>query len=173
MATPPPLDPPYYLLVSHSQSLGNTAAPASSSLSHPVIEYHYADDPPNSLLPQFPGEHVLVLDYDPARPASPTVKSLSADLAISAVKVADAPGAAVAGESTRTSNNSIYVIETTAKPIDIAPEDDEQYAVHEVLARYKHRNAILRRILDYPHAAAPVVQDTPNSPPSSAASPQS
>ncbi|KAH9857846.1 hypothetical protein C2E23DRAFT_801775 [Lenzites betulinus] len=172
MASPPPLDPPFYLLVSHSQSLSNAAVPASSSLSHPVIEYHYADDPPNSLLPQL-GEHVLVLDYDPARPASPTVKSLSANLAISAVKVADAPGAAVSDEPTRTSNNSMYVIETIARPIDIAPEDDEQHSVHEILARYKHRNATLRRILDYPHTMGTVAQDIPNSPPPAAASPQS
>ncbi|KAI0361710.1 hypothetical protein OH77DRAFT_456000 [Trametes cingulata] len=118
MALPTPTDPPYYVLVSHSQSLSNPAAPASTSLSHPVIEYHYADDPPNSLLPQHPGEHILVLDYDPARPGSPSVKSLSPDLAISAVKVTDAPGAAVAGEPPLRTNNSMYLIETTTRPIE-------------------------------------------------------
>ena len=116
-ATSPPTDPPYYVLIAHSQSLNISSVPASSSLSHPVIEYHFADDPAQSLLPQYPGEHVLVLDYDPARPGTPTVKSLSADLVVSAVKVADAPGAAVAGEPALR-NNNMYVIETMTKPAE-------------------------------------------------------
>ncbi|KAI8995556.1 hypothetical protein BD414DRAFT_479880 [Trametes punicea] len=117
MASPASTAPPYYILIAHSQSLHNPAAPPCTSLSHPVIEYHYADDAPNTLLPQYPGEHVLVLDYDPARPGTPTVKSLSPDLAVSAVKVVDAPGAAVAGEPAL-NNNSMYVITTTVKPTD-------------------------------------------------------
>ena len=116
-ATSPFTDPPYYVLIAHSQSLNNSSIPASTSLSHPVIEYHFADDPAQSLLPQYPGEHVLVLDYDPARPGTPTVKSLSADLVVSAVKVADAPGAAVAGEPALR-NNNMYVIETMTKPAE-------------------------------------------------------
>ncbi|CDO72317.1 hypothetical protein BN946_scf184977.g14 [Trametes cinnabarina] len=115
--TTPPANPPYYVLIAHSQSLSNPAAPPSTTLSHPVIEYHYADDPPNSLLPQQLGEHVLVLDYDPASPGPPTVKSLSSDLAVSAVKVVDAPGAAVAGERALR-NNNMYVITTTGKPAE-------------------------------------------------------
>ncbi|KAI0669977.1 hypothetical protein C8Q78DRAFT_157696 [Trametes maxima] len=168
----PPADPPYYVLIAHSQALSNPAAPPSSSLSHPVIEYHYADDPPASLLPQYPGEHVLVLDYDPARSASPTAKSLSPDLAVSAVKVADAPGAAVAGEPALR-NNSIYVIESTPRPMPSTdnPLEDADLSVHEILARYKQRNAILRRIIDYPHA--PPSQDPPEPSPSPATSPQS
>lgn len=112
-------DPPYYVLVAHSQSL-----PASTSLSHPLIEYHYADDPPVSLLPRLADEHVLVLDYDPARPGPPTVKSLSPDLVVSAVKVADAPGAAVAGEPALR-NNSMYVIET----ISMAKQAPDMFVV--------------------------------------------
>ncbi|RPD63017.1 hypothetical protein L227DRAFT_651302 [Lentinus tigrinus ALCF2SS1-6] len=168
-AASPSTGPPYYLLIAHSQSLNNPSVPASTSLSHPVIEYHYADDPANTLLPRYPGEHVLVLDYDPARPGTPTVKSLSADLVISAVKVADAPGAAVAGEPALR-NNNMYVIETMTKPVEnaiVAAEGDEQ-SVHAVLARFKQRNAALRRILDYPghpHAIASGVagQDAPAS----------
>ncbi|TFK94284.1 hypothetical protein K466DRAFT_657816 [Polyporus arcularius HHB13444] len=174
-AASPSTDPPYYVLIAHSQSLNNPSVPASTSLSHPVIEYHYADDPANSLLPQYPGEHVLVLDFDPARPASPTVKSLSADLVVSAVKVADAPGAAVAGEPALR-NNSMYVIETMTKPVDnptVAVEDDEQN-VHAVLARFKQRNVALRRILDYPHGngvAGPDAPATSASPPAAASQP--
>ncbi|KAI0651777.1 hypothetical protein C8Q79DRAFT_57506 [Trametes meyenii] len=166
----PPVDPPYYVLIAHSQSLSNPAAPPSSSLGHPVIEYHYADDPPAALLPRYPGEHILVLDYDPARPASPTAKSLSPDLAVSAVKVADAPGAAVAGEPPLR-NNSIYVIESTPTPMPTDnPLEDADQSVQEILARYKQRNAILRRIIDYPQA--PPSQD-PLEPSSPATSPQS
>ena len=112
-----PVGPPYYVLISHSQCLNNASVPTSTSLSHPVIEYHYADDAPASLLPRHPAEHVLVLDYDPARSGVPIVKSLSPDLVVSALKVADAPGAAVVGESAM-ANNSMYVIETTPKPTD-------------------------------------------------------
>ncbi|EJF66629.1 hypothetical protein BD309DRAFT_949702 [Dichomitus squalens] len=151
-------DPPYYVLISHSQSLNIPSVPTSTSLSHPVIEYHYADDAPISLLPQYPGEHVLVLDYDPGRPGTPTVKSLSPDLVVSALKVADPPGASVAGEPAITNNSNIYVIETIPKPPDnSAAEGDEQH-VHAVLAQFKQRNAVLRRILDYPYGngASPV-----------------
>ncbi|KAI0335350.1 hypothetical protein GY45DRAFT_1317292 [Cubamyces sp. BRFM 1775] len=169
-ASPTPADPPYYVLIAHSQSLSNPAQPPSTSLSHPVIEYHYADDPPKSLLERSPGEHVLVLDFDPSRPGSPTVKSLSPDLAVSAVKVVDAPGAAVAGESA-SSNNNMYVITTTTRPTESTPlEDDEPPSVHEILARYKHRNAILRSILDYPNAPIPPEPSPPSA--TSATSPQ-
>ncbi|KAI0735247.1 hypothetical protein C8Q76DRAFT_791816 [Earliella scabrosa] len=209
----PSTDPPYYLLVAHSQSLLTASAPASTSLSHPLIEYHYADDPPDSLLPKQPGEHVLVLDYDPARPGPPTVKSLSPDLVVSAVKVTDAPGAAVAGEPALR-NNSMYIIETMTKPATdmfVSPSrasllgptltgvrsptgDDDEQPVHAVLSRFKQRsvithflhmllaygvppsgrNAVLRRILDYPNATVNGTTTSPdgnalpsaNSPPS-------
>ncbi|KAH9898478.1 hypothetical protein C8Q73DRAFT_788658 [Cubamyces lactineus] len=169
-ASPTPADPPYYVLIAHSQSLSNPAQPPSTSLSHPVIEYHYADDAPDSLLPRSPDEHVLVLDFDPARPGSPTVKSLSPDLAVSAVKVVDAPGAAVAGEPAL-SNNNMYVITTSSRPTESPLEDDEPPSVHEILARYKQRNAILRSILDYPNAPIPLKPPPPSA--TSATSPQS
>ncbi|KAI1797805.1 hypothetical protein LXA43DRAFT_982105 [Ganoderma leucocontextum] len=144
-----PTGPPYYVLISHSQCLNNAGVPTSTSLSHPVIEYHYADDPPASLLPRHPGEHVLVLDYDPGRSGAPIVKSLSPDLVVSALTLADAPGAAVVGEPAM-ANNSMYVVETMPKPADNpASEGDEQH-IHAVLTQFKRRNAILRRILDYP-----------------------
>ncbi|KAM5535391.1 hypothetical protein V8D89_010913 [Ganoderma adspersum] len=158
-----PTGPPYYVLISHSQCLNNATAPTSTSLSHPVIEYHYADDAPASLLPRHTGEHVLVLDYDPGRSGAPIVKSLSPDLVVSALKVADAPGAAVVGESAM-ANNNMYVIETMPKPTDNpAPEADEQH-VHAVLTQFQQRNAILRRILDYPNAnlSLPAINGIPH-----------
>ena len=121
MATSPTTssaDPPYYVLVAQSHALNNpNALPGPTSLSHPVIEYHYADDRPEDLLPQDPDQHVLVLDYDPGSLAAPTVRSLSHNLVVSALKITDAPGAAVAGEPALR-NNSMYVIETTTKPAD-------------------------------------------------------
>ncbi|OSD03509.1 hypothetical protein PYCCODRAFT_1476907 [Trametes coccinea BRFM310] len=172
MSSPTSTDPPYYVLIAHSQSLSNPSAPPSTTLSHPVIEYHYADDAPNSLLPQHPEEHVLVLDYDPARPGSPIVKSLSPDLAVSAVKVVDAPGAAVAGEPALR-NNSMYVITTTGKPVESPLDGDEPPPVLDVLNRFKHRNAILKSILDFHDpAAAACTQQTAEAEPSPATSPQ-
>lgn len=161
-ATSASADPPYYVLISHSQSLASPA-PASSSLCHPIIEYHYADDPPASLLPQHPAEHVLVLDYEPAQSglAAPTVKSLSPALIVSALKVTDAPGAAVAGEPALR-NNSMYVIETTTRSTDMfvpfsraepsvpcltgvrSPTgDDDEQPVHAVLSRFKQRSVVI------------------------------
>ena len=99
--------PPYYILVSHNNALATTSA----TLSHPVIEYHYADDSPHSLLPQHPGERVLVIDYDPNRNAPPTAKSLSADLSVTNVRVAVAAGAGGADEE-----HKMYILETVTMP---------------------------------------------------------
>ncbi|KAL1705044.1 hypothetical protein EV121DRAFT_290773 [Schizophyllum commune] len=44
--------PPYYILLSHS-----------GVLAHAPITYHYADDPALALLPESPGEHVVLLDW--------------------------------------------------------------------------------------------------------------
>ncbi|KAI0094688.1 hypothetical protein BDY19DRAFT_36437 [Irpex rosettiformis] len=108
------LEPPSYVLISHCLTSPSVAGP-STTLSHATIEYHYADDSPHDLLPRTPGEHVLVLDYDPAQVPLPTAQSLSPDLAVQGVKVADAPGAGVTpDEGPR--NNKIYVIETSVIP---------------------------------------------------------
>lgn len=111
--------PPYYVLVSHAPlQTDQTATSASyTSFSHPTVEYHYADDLPHALLPRSPGEHVLVLDYDPHRVSPPVAQSLSTDLAVIGVKVTEAPGAATAEEE-GPRNNKIYVLETTTLPED-------------------------------------------------------
>ncbi|KAH9946690.1 hypothetical protein B0H21DRAFT_822605 [Amylocystis lapponica] len=139
--------PPYYILISHNALL-SSPVPASTSLSHPIIEYHYADDSPHSLLPQFPGEHVLVLDcHSPNRPLL-TVQSLSTELAATGVKVSDAPGAGVADDEPNR-NDKMYILETTTLPEEKVEEDDYQ-TPHDILARFKQRNMVLRRALDYP-----------------------
>lgn len=104
-------NPPYYILLAQSNiSTSQTApGPLSNNLVHPVINYHYEDDPLHTLLPSQPDEHVLVLNYD--RDASqPTAHSLSGGLSILGVKKEEAPGAAVADAGTR--NDGMYIIET-------------------------------------------------------------
>lgn len=99
------LDPPYYILFSHS----SISTPGSTSaLGHPTIQYHYADDSPLSLLAKN-DEHVLVLDFEPARS---TVKSLSKHIAIAGVKLEEAPGAAVAEDGEIKRNDKMHIIET-------------------------------------------------------------
>lgn len=105
--------PPWYLLFSHSSVCISNPGALSNTLGHPVIQYHYADDSPLSLLPHTPEEHVLVLDYDPTTAAPPTVKSMSKHLAVSGLKVQEAPGAAAAQESDP-KNDRMYIIETIA-----------------------------------------------------------
>ena len=92
-------------------------APSTSytTFSHPTVEYHYADDMPNALLPQSPGEHVLVLDYDPHRPMTPVAKSLSTNITVVGVKVAEAPGAP-SPEEEGPRNDKMYVLETATLP---------------------------------------------------------
>lgn len=114
--------PPYYVLVSQAplQTTPSAAGPSFKSFGHPTIEYHYADDLPHALLPQSAQEHVLVLDYDPTNVTPPRAQSLSTELAVVGVQVADAPAASsTADDSPNPKKNSkIYVIETTAIPSD-------------------------------------------------------
>jgi hypothetical protein len=111
-------EPPYYILVSHSNLSNNTTASgvgtSSTSLAHPIIQYHYADDSPLSLLPQSPDEHVLVLDYDGLQLGTvPTIKSISSNLALTGVKVSEAPGAATAHDELKINrNDKMYILET-------------------------------------------------------------
>lgn len=115
MASPEP-EPPYYILVSHSPLDSQNT---SSTLSHPVVQYHYADDSPLALLPHTPDEHVLVLDYTDLTSSGvdsasvPTVKSISRNLAVTGVKVSEAPGAATAHEELQINrNDKMYIVET-------------------------------------------------------------
>lgn len=110
-------EPPFYILVSHSSLLNNSTTPSTSSttLGHPSIQYHYADDSPLSLVPQTADEHVLVLDYNPTNMSSnvPTIKSISRSLAVTGVKVSEAPGATAAHDELKIKrNDKMYILET-------------------------------------------------------------
>lgn len=138
------LPPPQYVLVQQS----------SSVLFHPDIEYRYADDPPSSLLPRHPDEHVLVLYHSPDTPTNPTIKSTSSQLAVSDIKVLPAPGAG-AEEDNAPKNPNMYVLQVTTASDDQAGLETSQTFIQNPLAvvsRFKERNAAIRRILEYPRA---------------------
>jgi hypothetical protein len=107
--------PPYFILVSQSDLNSSTQSqpPISTTLSHPTIQYHYQDDSPSLLFPRSPDEQVLLLHYDPTRPSpQPVAKSISPSVAVTGVKVADAPGAAAEGGE-NVSNDEMFILETT------------------------------------------------------------
>ena len=105
---------PYYVLVSPSSQTQSPAATGSTTpvLNHPVLQYHYANDSPLSLLPRSPNEHVLVVDYDPLTPQCTRAQSISGSSAVTGIKVTEAPGAASAEGSAGWCNN-MFVLETT------------------------------------------------------------
>lgn len=105
--------PPYYILISHSSLSSPNQGPLSNSLGHPIIQYHYSDDSPLSLLPQRPDECILVLDHDLQSSALPTVRSISENMVVTGLKVEEAPGAAVAVEADVGKNDKMFIIETT------------------------------------------------------------
>ncbi|KAF8559253.1 hypothetical protein OG21DRAFT_1453496 [Imleria badia] len=159
-------EPPYYILV----SLQHNSANQSHALIHANIEYRYADDSPLSLLPRFPDEHVLVFDYDPASATTPIISSTSSQLALSGVKVSPAPGARVDEDTSK--NDNMYILQVACTSDDQTGSVESSQAhlqnPRAIVARFKQRNADLRRILEYrgtptgEHLSEPTPQ--PNSP---------
>lgn len=105
---------PYYVLVSPSSQTQPSAATGSTTpvLNHPVLQYHYANDSPLSLLPRSQNEHVLVVDYDPLTPQCARAQSISGSSAVTGIKVTEAPGAGSAEGFAGWCNN-MFVLETT------------------------------------------------------------
>ncbi|KAH7924862.1 hypothetical protein BV22DRAFT_1034653 [Leucogyrophana mollusca] len=161
-------EPPYYILVAHSSLQNSTSGSSSNALAHPDIEYRYADDSALSLLPRYPDEHVLVLNHDPIHGNAPTVKSTSGHLAVTGIKVSNAPGAG-ADEEEPSKNDNMYVLEVTSASDDQNSIESSQAYLQNpqaTLARFKQRNAVLRRVLDYPAPLADVPRiSRPNSQP--------
>ncbi|GJJ08969.1 hypothetical protein Clacol_003190 [Clathrus columnatus] len=123
--------PPQYILLSHSNASSSSTTNQINTpptLSHPIIQYYFRDDPPISL-DTSNNAHVLVMDYDPASPDSVYVQSLSSTLAVTSLRITDAPGAA--NDDDEHKNNNMYVIDTVSRCSD-------------------KRNALLRKALDYP-----------------------
>ncbi|KAG7099396.1 hypothetical protein E1B28_001249 [Marasmius oreades] len=145
--------PPYYILFTQSSS-----SSLSNTLGHPTIQYHYADDSPLNLLPQSPDEHVLLLDHGPSSPAQPAVASTSKSMAITSLKITEAPGAAAAEEK---HNDKMYIIETTSS-VD-KPSRGEKQSSQMILAQFKQRNALLRRALTFNGTHHTVLSPVPHS----------
>ncbi|KAH7915358.1 hypothetical protein BJ138DRAFT_1054966 [Hygrophoropsis aurantiaca] len=145
-------EPPYYILVAHSSLQHTSSGSHSNTLAHPDIEYCYADDSALSILPRSPDEHVLILNYDPGQAHISTVKSTSSHLAATGLKISSAPGAG-ADEEDSGKNDNMYVLEVTSTSDDHASMESSQAYLHNphaILTRFKQRNALLRRVLDYP-----------------------
>ncbi|KAI9445150.1 hypothetical protein H4582DRAFT_1913579, partial [Lactarius indigo] len=138
---------PHYVLVSSSSRAQPTTATAAAVpiLSHPILQYHYANDRPLSLLPGSTGEQVLLVDYDPLSPASSRVQSISGNAAITGIRVTDAPGAGSAEEDACWSSK-MFVLETTTFDSRVPADDSDPRAV---LAQFKQNNAIIQQVLDY------------------------
>ncbi|KAJ7071307.1 hypothetical protein C8F01DRAFT_1244933 [Mycena amicta] len=115
-------------------------------VSHPTIQYHYSDDSPLTVIPH-PEEQVFLLDYDP----QPTAQSISPSLAVSAVAVEEAPGAAA---EPVLRNDRMYIIETIPAHERPGPMDGSiaERKPNVLLGQFKqrHSNAVLRRALLYP-----------------------
>lgn len=141
MSTPPP---PFYILLSQHTasslpSLGaQTLPPPPSKLTHPTIQYHYADDPPLALVPSAEHPRIVILDIpdgSPGQPVAspsstetimpspaPSARSLSSALAITSVKVAQAPGAAIKHALAEGRDPTIYILESVSQIPTTAPD---------------------------------------------------
>ncbi|KAF4623866.1 hypothetical protein D9613_001959 [Agrocybe pediades] len=159
--------PPFYVLLAHSSLSSAPSAALSNTLGHPVIQYHYADDSPLSLLPTHPDEHILVLNYSNDGP-KPTVQSISPTLSVVGLKTEEAPGASVADE-TGTRNDTMFIIETSDNDHLLSSSHGDRKSGHAIIAQFKHRNQVLRKALQYPNdqgkassaTAQPPIQGSP------------
>jgi hypothetical protein len=95
--------PPHYILFAHR----------ANALGHPAVQYHYADDNPAALLPASPDEHVLVLDHNPDSPHPPTVMSLSPKIAVTNIRIEDAPGTSIDEDGQIKASEKMHIIETS------------------------------------------------------------
>ncbi|KAH6917213.1 hypothetical protein BKA70DRAFT_1251622 [Coprinopsis sp. MPI-PUGE-AT-0042] len=137
--------PPYYVFVALNNT--STSQPTSSTtLRHPRIQYHYADDSPLSLLPEHPDEHVLLLD---AGISTATVHSISPELITTGLKIEDAPAASTVDA---TDGSRMYIIEAARDERTATPAHglEERKPATAILAQFKARNQMIRRALQYP-----------------------
>ncbi|KAI0274693.1 hypothetical protein BC834DRAFT_849219 [Gloeopeniophorella convolvens] len=154
---------PYYVLVSSLSKTqpAATSGPTAAVLSHPVVQYHYANDSPLSLLPTSSDEQVLVLDYDPLNPSFTRAQSISGSSAITGIKVTDAPGAGSSDADAQWSSK-MFVLETTTFDSRVPTDERDPRAL---LAQFKQSNAVIQQVLEYesadlqstvtPHVAVP------------------
>ena len=105
-------EPPCFILLSQSNLPGlSSTNPPATTFVHPVIEYHFADDPPTALLPSSLTETVIILDYD-GSDANPQARSLEKDIIVTGVNVTEALGNNAVRDGEPKRNDRIYIIET-------------------------------------------------------------
>jgi len=140
---------------SNSSLLSTTQAAPSSLLLHPNVQYHYQDDSPLDLLPRSEDEHILVLDYDPSNLSQPSAKSISSNIAVTALKVTDVPGGAASGsDELPNKNDKMYIIHTSTLSTGASATEDAS-APHTILAKFKQRNAVIRQCIEAAMAQGP------------------
>jgi hypothetical protein len=143
------IPPPVYILVSPAASGGQL----HTSLLHPTIQLHYADDPPTALLPTPQNPNIFILEPNISNVSTPTpqephiqsssppaisvssaatimpsgsradlpvVQSLSGSFAVTSVRMAHPPAAAVAYAANQGQDPNIYIIDYA--PVRV-PED--------------------------------------------------
>ncbi|KAF9056349.1 hypothetical protein BJ165DRAFT_1432746 [Panaeolus papilionaceus] len=139
MATNSP--PPFYILLAQTSASAPGTGPSPNTLQHPVIQYHYSDDSPLSLLPveSQPAEHVVILDYVAGSNSTKasTVRSISKDLVVTGLKVEEAPGAA-AGDDGHSRNDRMFIIETVDDRTSLT-SSLERSSAQQALAQFKNR----------------------------------
>jgi hypothetical protein len=132
---------PHYVLVS------NASPP---SLTHPSIQYIYADDSPVVLLPRSPNEHVILIEYNPntsnetittSQLANISVKSLSSKVAVTGIKTVEEGG------------ETIYIVDTTSPTksqlISTSSMLEPSPNAQTNLDVFKKRNKMLREAIAY------------------------
>ncbi|KAL5495452.1 hypothetical protein ACEPAI_915 [Sanghuangporus weigelae] len=139
-------EPPLYLL---TQPLASSSAQSAANFAHPVIEYQFADDPPSNQLPKSDAETVIVVDCED-NDAVPIARSLNRELAVAGVKVTPAPGVGASGDGETRRNDTMYIIETLAAESSTGETMAEHEDPQHLLAQFRERNALLKRILDQP-----------------------
>ncbi|KAF9654317.1 hypothetical protein BDM02DRAFT_3106644 [Thelephora ganbajun] len=151
---------PYYIFISNSSLLSTAQVAPSSLLLHPSIQYHYQDDSPLDLLPRSEDEHVLVLDYDPMGFSQPSAKSISNNIAVTSLKVTDAPGAAASGSDEFPSkNDKMYIVHTSTLSTGTSATEDVS-APQPILAKFKQRNTVIRQCIETAVSHGPSPSET-------------
>ncbi|KLO07572.1 hypothetical protein SCHPADRAFT_836480 [Schizopora paradoxa] len=151
-------DLPYFIMLSQSTMPLAGENPSTSSLVHPVIQYHFADDNPHDILPRYDGESVIILDYERGR-VPPLVESASKNIAVTGIKVTDAPPSSVPSDGETRRNDNMFIIETISDDVNKAHVSDAASSSlndpRHILAQFRERNAVLKQVLDHPSLREP------------------
>lgn len=127
--------PPFYIMISQSILPPIPGASPQQVLTHPSVQFHYADDPPLAILSSTQRQ-VIVLDTNapqsqaisPSSTAtivpssSLSAQSISSSVAVASVRTAQPPLKAVAHATAEGKDPNIYIIELLNQAI--GPSDE-------------------------------------------------